>query len=160
VKGTSQHSSEKIKDNAITKAAQIAIALEQNGFNVGKIAGGESANVVPDFCQLKFSTRTYEKYTDVASKINAIIEKYQGAALRNSFIGSPLAGNMEFPYLNQEMHEVDFWTEAAILQEVGISSVVMGAGSIKQAHSKDEYVEKKELASFEQILMKMFQELT
>ena len=40
---------------------------------------------------------------------------------------------------------VSFGTEAGLFQEIGISTVVCGPGSIEQAHKVDEYV------SFEQL---------
>jgi acetylornithine deacetylase len=40
---------------------------------------------------------------------------------------------------------VSFGTEAGLFQELGISTVVCGPGSIKQAHKIDEYVSFKEL---------------
>ena len=40
---------------------------------------------------------------------------------------------------------VSFGSEAGLFQEVGISSVVCGPGSIEQAHKIDEYIELSEL---------------
>jgi len=48
-------------------------------------------------------------------------------------------------FFDGDFHEVAFWTEASLFQEAGINTIVFGAGSIKQAHSEDEYVEKWQL---------------
>ena len=40
---------------------------------------------------------------------------------------------------------VSFGTEAGLFQEIGISTVVCGPGSIEQAHKVDEYIELNEL---------------
>ena len=40
---------------------------------------------------------------------------------------------------------VSFGTEAGLFQEVGISTVVCGPGSIEQAHKVDEFIELNEL---------------
>ena len=40
---------------------------------------------------------------------------------------------------------VSFGTEAGLFQEIGISTVVCGPGSIEQAHKVDEFIELKEL---------------
>ena len=40
---------------------------------------------------------------------------------------------------------VSFGTEAGLFQEVGISTVVCGPGSIEQAHKVDEFIELSEL---------------
>ena len=40
---------------------------------------------------------------------------------------------------------VSFGTEAGLFQEIGISTVVCGPGSIKQAHTVDEFIELTEI---------------
>ena len=40
---------------------------------------------------------------------------------------------------------VSFGTEAGLFQEIGISTVVCGPGSIEQAHKIDEFIELKEI---------------
>ena len=40
---------------------------------------------------------------------------------------------------------VSFGTEAGLFQEIGISTVVCGPGSIEQAHKVDEYIKLDEL---------------
>ena len=40
---------------------------------------------------------------------------------------------------------MSFGTEAGLFQEVGISTVVCGPGSIEQAHKVDEFIELNEL---------------
>ena len=40
---------------------------------------------------------------------------------------------------------VSFGTEAGLFQEIGISTVVCGPGSIEQAHKVDEFIELNEL---------------
>ena len=40
---------------------------------------------------------------------------------------------------------VSFGTEAGLFQEIGISTVVCGPGSIEQAHKTDEFIELKEI---------------
>ena len=43
---------------------------------------------------------------------------------------------------------VSFGTEAGLFQEIGISTVVCGPGSIEQAHKVDEFIELNELKKF------------
>ena len=47
---------------------------------------------------------------------------------------------------------VSFGTEAGLFQEIGISSVVCGPGSIEQAHKVDEYIVLDELKKCLQLL--------
>lgn len=125
---------------AIVKAAHTIIRLDEAGFNVGMIEGGTAGNVVSQRCTYRASIRTYDKLVDVVDTIkqNCIETK-----IENRFNGPPLINNE--PFFNGDFHEVGFWTEASLFQEAGINAIVFGAGSIKQAHSEDEYVEEWQL---------------
>ena len=46
---------------------------------------------------------------------------------------------------DNEREVVSFGTEAGLFQEIGISTVVCGPGSIEQAHKIDEFIELNEL---------------
>ncbi len=135
----SAHSSMKSK-GAIIKAAHNIIRLDELGFNVGIIEGGTAGNVVSQRCTYRASIRTFDKLKDV---VETMKRNCKETTIENRFNGPPLIN--ENPLFDGEFHEVDFWTEASLFQEVGINSIVFGAGSIKQAHSEDEYVEKWQL---------------
>ena len=125
---------------AIVKAAHNIIKLDELGFNVGIIEGGTAGNVVSQKCTFRASTRTFEKLNDL---VETIKNNCKEISIENRFNGPPLIN--ENPLFDGEFHEVDFWTEASLFQEAGINTVVFGAGSIKQAHSEDEYVEEWQL---------------
>ncbi|WP_422486610.1 M20/M25/M40 family metallo-hydrolase [Gudongella sp. DL1XJH-153] len=135
----SAHSSMKSK-GAIIKAAHNITRLDELGFNVGIIEGGTAGNVVSQKCTYRASIRTFDKLSDV---VNAIKSNCRETTIENRFNGPPLINKS--PLFQGEFHEVDFWTEASLFQEAGVNAVVFGAGSIKQAHSEDEYVEKWQL---------------
>jgi acetylornithine deacetylase len=40
-----------------------------------------------------------------------------------------------------EIVDLPYWTEAAMLSQAGINTVVYGPGNLEQAHKPDEYVE-------------------
>ena len=46
---------------------------------------------------------------------------------------------------DNEREVVSFGTEAGLFQEIGISTVVCGPGSIEQAHKIDEFIELSEI---------------
>ena len=50
---------------------------------------------------------------------------------------------------------VSFGTEAGLFQEIGISTVVCGPGSIEQAHKVDEFIELNELKKCLNFLMEL-----
>jgi acetylornithine deacetylase len=43
---------------------------------------------------------------------------------------------------------VDFWTEAALFSQAGLTALVFGPGDIAQAHSADEWVALQQLAAY------------
>ncbi|WP_409227140.1 M20 family metallopeptidase [Gudongella sp. SC589] len=132
----SAHSSTGSK-GAIIKAAHNIIRLDGLGFNVGIIEGGTGGNVVSQRCTYRASLRTFERLDSV---VEAIKKSSSETKITNRFNGPPLIN--EKPLFKGEFHEVDFWTEGSLFQEEGINTIVFGAGSIKQAHSEDEYVER------------------
>lgn len=121
---------------AIVKAARSIIRLDELGFNVGMIEGGTAGNVVSQRCTYRASIRTYDLLQNV---VDTIKQNCVETNIENRFNGPPLL-NKE-PLFDGDFHEVGFWTEASLFQAAGINSIVFGAGSIKQAHSEDEYVE-------------------
>jgi len=142
----SAHSSTKSK-GAIIKAAQNIIKLDELGFSVGIIKGGTAGNVVSQRCTYRASIRTFDNLEHL---VEIIKHNCSQIKIENRFNGPPLINNN--PLFEGEFCEVDFWTEASLFQEAGINSVVFGAGSINQAHSENEYVEKWQLEKGKEII--------
>ncbi len=150
----SAHSSTKGK-GAIIKAAHNIVKLDKLGFNVGIIKGGTAGNVVSQHCIYRASIRTFDKLEQV---IKIIKSNCKETKIETRFNGPPLNNNN--PNFDGEFHEVDFWTEASLFQEAGINSLVFGAGSINQAHSEDEYVEKWQLEKGKNIIIDLVKATT
>ncbi len=145
--GESGHSSaSNLFDNAIVKAAEIIPNLAKNGFNVGKIEGGKGGNIISDECVARVSIRSYEDFNFVMNKLKYIISnklKINDFIINKRFVGDAFVNPeyQNFPFLGgRDFKEVGFWTEAALFQKKGIKSIVYGAGSIEQAHKKNEFV--------------------
>jgi acetylornithine deacetylase len=147
----SAHSSINSK-SAIVKASHNIIKLDELGFNVGIIEGGTAGNVVSQRCTYRASIRTFEKLNDV---VDTIKQNCEETKIENRFNGPPLINNE--PLFDGDFREVGFWTEASLFQEAGINAIVFGAGSIKQAHSEDEYVEKWQLEKGIEIIKSLIQ---
>lgn len=148
VKSNAKHSSQKQKgsENAIVKAAELILGLSKEGFNVGKIKGGVQGNIVADCCEFVASIRTYLDFETVLEKMKEKMNVVSSVEITPCFIGEPLfPSKNQFPFINSEMHSAAFWSEAALFKKAGISSIVFGVGNIKQAHSSNEFVKKKEL---------------
>ena len=55
---------------------------------------------------------------------------------------------------------VSFGTEAGLFQEIGISTVVCGPGSVEQAHTIDEYVSFEQLKKCLKMLIDLKEQIT
>ena len=133
---------------------------------VGGIFGGIAHNVVADKCHVNWETRPVIK--EDGEYLNEQIDKYTNEILLpkmkkiypKSYITKKIIGEITgFDRIeNSEACEfvsnitgdnsrdvVSFGTEAGLFQEIGISTVVCGPGSIEQAHKIDEFIELKEI---------------
>jgi len=138
VPGKAMHSSVKgngESKNAIIKAAELALKLDRAGFTIGSIGGGKAGNIMPESVSMKASLRKYDSHEAVKKTIMNICK---GCMVRVGFVGIPL--------INKKMKdEVNYWSEAANFSSAGISACLFGVGNIKNAHTADEYVLKKDL---------------
>ncbi len=133
---------------------------------VGGIFGGIAHNVIADKCHVNWETRPVVKEDGVF--LNSEIDKYAKEILLpemkkvfpNSSIKKKIIGEVigfdrfkdskacEFVSNitgDNSREVVSFGTEAGLFQEIGISTVVCGPGSIQQAHKIDEFIELNEL---------------
>ena len=133
---------------------------------VGGIFGGIAHNVIADKCYINWETRPVIKEDGIF--LNEQIDKYASEVLlpemkkvfENSKITKEIIGEVTgFDRVKKSeacelvasltgdnsREVVSFGTEAGLFQEIGISTVVCGPGSIEQAHKVDEFIELSEL---------------
>ena len=133
---------------------------------VGGIFGGIAHNVIADKCHINWETRPVVKEDGIF--LNKKIDEFANSVLlpemkkifSQSNIKKEIIGEVTgFDRIeNSEACElvssltgdnsrevVSFGTEAGLFQEIGISTVVCGPGSIEQAHKVDEFIELDEL---------------
>lgn len=162
-KGRGGHSSEPraLKDNAIhdlarwsSAALENAEAAEKEGrrtcFNIGTVEGGVKSNVIADHAHIFWSARLSPG--DSNEDFIAQSLQWDGAAAADwtvSFSGPPLPTGGHDDTASREFarrHELatgeglDFWTEASLFAAAGIPALVLGPGSIEQAHVLNEWV--------------------
>ena len=136
------HSSEsELSNSAILKASRLVEGLIQNGFNVGKIEGGVAGNIIPSSCMMQVSKRSFQPFEDIMNELNKLIPDDIDVKSR--------ANLPAFINTHEDGESVSFWTEAALFQQASISSVVVGGGSITEAHKENEFLYKSELAKME-----------
>lgn len=130
--------------------------------NIGMITGGMQANAVPATCELLLDRRTIpgedpdEAYRELSQFINSTTGKSDGFTLNvkqpvqicssvstdpnNPFVQDVLERSRNYSS-DTNVAGVAFATDASQLQHLDIPIVVLGAGSITQAHTEREYVE-------------------
>lgn len=126
-------------------------------FNIGTMAGGIKGNVIAPSAELRFNFRPlpsmstdalHERLRALAGEggIDVYEETFRGPALpaggldgaeRARLQARDLADGLDLPIGNA----VDFWTEASLFSEAGLTAFVYGPGDIAQAHAADEWVE-------------------
>ena len=128
---------------------------------IGGISGGIARNVIADKCQVdwemrpvikvdgEFDNNEMDKYvnTKLLPEMTKVIPK---SLIKKEIIGEIIGFNRlekseacEFISSltgDNSREVVSFGTEAGLFQEIGISTVVCGPGSIEQAHKTDEFV--------------------
>ena len=134
--------------------------------SIGGIFGGIAHNVIADKCHVKWETRPVIK--DDAIFLNQELDKYVNNMLlpemRKIFPESNIIKKTIGEITGFDRKEkseacefvsnitgdnsrevVSFGTEAGLFQEIGISTVVCGPGSIEQAHKIDEFIKLDEI---------------
>ena len=128
---------------------------------IGRIKGGLARNVIADQCSVDWELRPVvpEDGEFVNKNIDAYVKNnllpkmkkvYPKANVQKEIIGEIIGFTKEEKSDavslicnltgDNSRETVAFGTEAGLFQEIGISTVVCGPGSIKQAHTIDEYV--------------------
>jgi len=133
---------------------------------IGGISGGIARNVIADKCKVDWELRPAIKEDGeyVNKEIDKFINKnllpemkktYQDSKIVKEIIGEIIGFDRkekseacEFVSSitgDNSRNVVSFGTEAGLFQEIGISTVVCGPGSIEQAHKVDEFIELTEI---------------
>ena len=134
--------------------------------SVGGIFGGIAHNVIADKCKVEWETRPVIKEDGifVTDQIDKYVSEellpqmkkvFPNSNIRKETIGEVIGFNRikdseacEFVSSitgDNSREVVSFGTEAGLFQEIGISTVVCGPGSIEQAHKIDEFIELNEI---------------
>ena len=133
--------------------------------SIGGIFGGIAHNVIADKCHVNWETRPVNKQdgiflnNEIDNYSNELLiemkKKYPNASIRKKIIGEIIGFDRiqdskacEFVSSitgDNKREVVSFGTEAGLFQEIGISTVVCGPGSIEQAHTIDEFIELNEI---------------
>lgn len=128
--------------------------------SINMIRGGTQVNIVPDACSIEIDRRLVpgEDPNEVLPAVEQLLDRLRrqdpDLQVRQDppFIDPPLSprGNEAFiafvqsvlagMSLPQELRGAGFGTEASSLSQAGVPAVVLGPGSIDQAHADDEWI--------------------
>lgn len=148
-------------DNAIYKMARAVSAIEVladrfaeqkhpvlggASLNIGRIEGGSRINIVADTCELLVDIRTHSVYA--GSQALAAVEAAVGPDVEVELLrdACPLEADPSDPLVKSLVDQsegitcADWFSDASVFAEHGIPAVVFGPGSIRQAHTKDEWI--------------------
>lgn len=130
-------------------------AVQTPTLNLGCIHGGDGANRICGQCELHFDLRLLPGIdnNEVRSRIQTFLTPLAESSgtdivFSSLFKSVPAFAESEDSELirvcerltQQKSESVAFATEAPFLQQLGMQTVVLGPGSINQAHQPDEYI--------------------
>ncbi len=128
-------------------------------FNIGRIEGGIKANIIAPSAQLRFGFRPlpsqdmdalHARFRSFAPEGTGYEPTFWGPSLPGGDVAvaedrrlaaRDLADALDMPIGNA----VDFWTEASLFSQAGLTALVYGPGDIAQAHTADEWVSLQQL---------------
>jgi acetylornithine deacetylase/succinyl-diaminopimelate desuccinylase-like protein len=168
VKGVSAHSSQpQLGQNAIVAAAHLVVALDEEHrrleavpsdthlgrgtLTVSLMQGGNGINVVPDACSVAIDRRlvTGERASDVSVALRELAERFCPLPLTVQVLTEipPFLQSPDTPWIRQlaewsgqEPEIAPFATNAWAYRGLAGECVVLGPGSIDQAHADQEWV--------------------
>ena len=146
--------------------------VEVPTLNLGCIHGGDNPNRICGECELHFDLRPLPGMdpADLREVIRARLaliagQTGLGITMRPLFPGlHPFAEDAAAPivraaeeFTGYSAGSVAFATESPFLQRLGMQTIVMGPGSIRQAHQPNEYMEQCQVEPMVTVLQKMIQ---
>ena len=112
--------------------------------NIGELESDGAYNVIPTTAKLWLSLRP-PPGDDVRQREADIYALAPDAELDPIVAFEPFATKdmsaFKGVFGETEIVDLPYWTEAAMLSEAGVNTVVYGPGNLEQAHKPNEYVE-------------------
>ena len=132
-------------------------------FNIGRVEGGIKANMIAPDAELRFGFRPlpsqspealHEQFRSFAPAglLASYEETFSGPSLPSGDVARAEERRLAARDLADELglpvgNAVDFWTEASLFSQAGLTALVYGPGDIAQAHTADEWVSLDQLAT-------------
>ena len=142
-------------------------------FNIGRIEGGIKGNVIAPSCEVRFGFRPLPSQStdDLHAQLRGLAndtaldtyqETFRGPALPAGDTATAEDRRLEARDLADALHmpignAVDFWTEASLFSQAGMTALVYGPGDIAQAHTADEWVALDQLDAAAALYLRLMQ---
>lgn len=177
--GKSGHAANKNQgDNAIEKAIPFLNdlvrfqggllkqknALGQAVMNIGTIRGGEKVNQIPTTCSIEVSLRTIKENSIYEKELSRLAKK-NGGRMEKVFSYDPTRISSEenlIRSLKKSMGReskqgaiMREFTEATLLNQSGIKTIVFGPGDPLFNHSDEERIKTRDIARYQDVLEKL-----
>ncbi len=143
----------------LSRSAPHAI-LGPPSLSVGRIEGGQSVNIVPDWCEIEVDRRmlpgeeSARCLDEVKGELAKRLDGLDGIEFGEPWVDMPPLSPRASKWLEPlgdaitmatgrrpDVIGVPFGTDAGPLNEAGLPCVVFGPGDIAQAHTKDEWID-------------------
>lgn len=169
----------KVIGQLITLKEQFSLKYENTAFdvpaptlNLGAISGGDNANRICGHCHLDLDLRSLPGMSDaelinwLSDALKPIAEAYPGRITFEEMHPSSPCFEQKKPSTFIDIAEeisghrccaVNYATEAPFIQQLGCQTIVLGPGSIEQAHQPNEFLAHSEIDKTEKLLTKMIQ---
>ena len=161
-----------LKEKLVNNYNNQAFDVTAPTLNLGAIKGGDNANRICGHCELDLDMRSLPGMTDaelinlLADALKPLAEKYPNRIsfdeLHPSSPSFEQKQPSDFVSLAEEIsgHQccaVNYATEAPYIQQLGCQTIVLGPGSINQAHQPNEFLAYSEIEKTNLILAEMIE---
>jgi len=135
-------------------------ALGRSSFNLTMIRGGSKVNIIPDLCEIELDHRSVPQvsHTEVLKRIRKTLPECEVEVISdrpglNTPVDNPYVKCLttvvkrRMPGVGRRavFAAVPWFADCSLMSKAGIPAIAFGPGSIKQAHTGDEYIRVAEL---------------
>ncbi len=159
-----------LKEKLAQRYTNSAFDVSAPTLNLGAIRGGDNANRICGHCELDLDMRSLPGMTDdelitcLTDMLKPLAEKYPGRITVQELHPSSPSFEQKSPSDLIDTAEqlsghtccaVNYATEAPFIQQLGCQTIVMGPGSIDQAHQPNEFLAFSEIDKTNALLINM-----
>lgn len=163
-----------VKQDMAERYSQPAFEVPYPTMNFGHIHGGDAANRICACCELHMDMRPLPGmdipglYEMLHSSLTPLQQQYPGVidihSMHDPIPGYACPADSAIVKLAEELSgekamPANYCTEAPFVQDLGCETIVMGPGSIRQAHQPDEFITLAEINPAQQKINALIQRI-